>query len=810
LSAFVKGSERFSSNRALLYSESLRHLLWSLFVFTSAAFVESVAAQESTLVLKNGMIIGPGLRGQTAKVNQNAFAANQNDIAARPIVYIDDGLRITFVNQNLIQTNADRAVPLQRIETGNVGLRASGDHLRVQGVKGAVAVTPFDPFGRRVYSLMTPRGRIDVLQGITELSAAFVRVDGLNADKAYVWDMRLALSAVPADRLREILINHADPADPQSWLNIVALYSDARRYVEAREMLSESIRRFPELENQRPKLKQFEQLHAKQMLDEVRLRMKAGQPKLAESLLRGFPLDDLAIETRLEVERRLSEIVELQNKVTSTKDFIQRDAAAHNRPEDKPQIDLVLAEILGKLSVNNLSRFSDYLRLRDDPALTSDQRVAMFIANWLMGSGVSETNLPVMLSAWDARELVAQYLRTDSAPERESLLDRLKSMEGGSPRWVAKMLSNLSPPRTLPQTSSEIPGRFTVDVPNAFDSSKRPIRYSIQLPPEYDPERRYPCVVTLHGQIVGPDDQLQWWSGAYSQDFKMCVGEASRHGYIIVAPHWAKPKQPQYDYTEDEHAHVLRSLRDAMRRTSIDSDRVYLSGHHMGGDAVWDMALAHPDLWAGMIAIGADCEKFATQYSSNARYIPLYFVVGSIDGAPSPLARKPTGEQLDDFLKSSRFDCLLTVYQGRGRDHFQDELPRIVEWMNLSSHVRPPPPDKLEIVTSRSSDRSFWWLEVPELAGDNIVNPLLFKPGRANIEGNRMSAPENGFRVSSYPGKNCILWLGPEFIDFEKKATFFVKGKKKNLDLQADLSTLLEDVRTRADRQHPYWAKLDF
>lgn len=783
-----------------------------LLMLAGVCLIQAVAfSQESTLVLKNGMTIGPGLRGYTSKVDENAFSSIQkDDIASRSIVYINDGLRVTFVNQNLIETNADRAAPLQRIETGNAGLRATGEHLRVQGVKGAVAVTPFDPFGRRVYSLLTPKGQIDVVQGITELSAAYVRVDGLNVDRAYVWDMRLALSAVPPDRLREILTNHADPADPQSWLNIVALYSDAKRYIEAREFLVESIRRFPELENQRPKIKQFEQLHAKHMLDEVRLRVRSGQPGLAESLLRSFPLDHLALETKLEVERRLTEIVETQNKVASTKQVVERDAAAHARPEDKARIDLIVADIAAKLSVHNLARFSDYLRLRDDPALTPDQRVAMFIANWMFGSGASETNLPVMLSAWDARDLVRLYLTTDSSAERESILDRLKAMEGGSPRWIAKMLPKIPPPRPLPEADSKKPGRYVIEVPNALDSFGSPTRYSIQLPPEYDPDRLYPCVVTLHGQVTGPDAQLEWWTGPYNDDFKMCIGEASRHGYIVVAPHWSKAKQPQYEYTEDEHARVLRSLRDAMRRTSIDPDRVFLSGHHMGGDAVWDMALAHPDIWAGMVAVGADCEKYATQYKENARYVPTYFVVGAIDGAPAPLARKPTGEQLDDFLKSSKFDSLLTVYQGRGRDHFQEELPRIVEWMNLSRHVRSGPPEKIEIVTSRSSDRSFWWLEVPELQGENIVNPLLFKPGRANIEGNRMIAPENGLRVTKFPGKNCIVWLGPEFVDFSKRAVFLVKGDKKSLDLQADLKTMLEDVRTRADRQHAYWAKLEF
>ena len=34
---------------------------------------------------------------------------------------------------------------------------------------------------------------------------------------------------------------------------------------------------------------------------------------------------------------------------------------------------------------------------------------------------------------------------------------------------------------------------------------------------------------------------------------------------------------------------------------SIDTDRVFLSGHGVGGDAVYDIGLAHPEHWAGVI-----------------------------------------------------------------------------------------------------------------------------------------------------------------------------------------------------------------
>ena len=246
-----------------------------------------------------------------------------------------------------------------------------------------------------------------------------------------------------------------------------------------------------------------------------------------------------------------------------------------------------------------------------------------------------------------------------------------------------------------------------------------------------------------------------------------------------------------------------------MRRTSIDVDRVFLCGHHMGGDAVWDMGLAHPDIWAGVIAFGADCQKYPVHYSANARYVPLYFVVGELDGVPAPQVRN--GKDWDGYLKDSKKDCMLTIYQGRGRDHFQEEQPRLMEWMGLSSHVRPPPPQKIDISTARACDRIFWWLEITELTGPSIVNPLLFKPGKAaEIDATRAIAPDNGFGVSLFPGKNCIVWLSPETVDFSKKLTLRIKDKVKKIDAQPNLSVLLEDVRTRADRQHPYWAKVEY
>ena len=105
----------------------------------------------------------------------------------------------------------------------------------------------------------------------------------------------------------------------------------------------------------------------------------------------------------------------------------------------------------------------------------------------------------------------------------------------------------------------------------------------------------------------------------------------------------------KYGYTVREHALVLGCYRDACRRFAVDTDRVFLSGHSMGGDAAWDIGLAHPDLWAGVIPIVAKSDRFCTFYRKNAKNLPFYFVCGELDG--NKMAKN--ANDLDHYLRAA-------------------------------------------------------------------------------------------------------------------------------------------------------------
>ena len=68
-------------------------------------------------------------------------------------------------------------------------------------------------------------------------------------------------------------------------------------------------------------------------------------------------------------------------------------------------------------------------------------------------------------------------------------------------------------------------------------------------------------------------------------------------------------------------------------------------------------------------------------------------------------------------------------------------------------------------------------------------------------------------RIGSYrlQADKVTVWLSPELVDLNQKLVVELNGRAitpRDRTVRPDLSVLLEDVRTRADRQHPFWAKV--
>ena len=69
--------------------------------------------------------------------------------------------------------------------------------------------------------------------------------------------------------------------------------------------------------------------------------------------------------------------------------------------------------------------------------------------------------------------------------------------------------------------------------------------------------------------------------------------------------------------------------------------------------------------------------------------------------------------------------------------------------------------------------------------------------------------PNNRIRIKS-AAANISVFLTPDLIDFEKNVTLNVIGRERVVPVTASVEVMLEDVRLRGDRQHPFWARFDF
>jgi hypothetical protein len=453
-----------------------------------------------------------------------------------------------------------------------------------------------------------------------------------------------------------------------------------------------------------------------------------------------------------------------------------------------------------------------FVRLSPDVEMTPSQKMAFALSGWLIGSGSAVDNLAVAVALFDARRLTVEYLTTDDPERRLEILSELEMIEAGDPQFLAKLIQHLTPPMA-PSKEVDLrqPLDLTVEIPGPpADPTPRTVHYLVQLPPQYDHYRRYPCIVALHSEGQSLAAQLEWWAGGYNPNLETSVGQASRHGYVVIAPEWNQTESRDYQYTAGEQLAVLKSLRDALRRFSIDTDRVYLAGHFAGGDAAWDIGMCYPDVWAGVLPISAFAGPggqyafrcFETIEGDNLAY---YFVTGQRD-----FGRIEHNKLVwNKWLQKPNFDVTLIEYHGRLAESFAEELPKMFEWM--ARHSRNFAVEEFDACTLRPWTRQFWWIEVDQIPADDVVLPVQWPPKDKILPVHfdcKFSRPQNKFVINASRGSTATLWLSPELVDFSKLVEISGRGSGFRGNVTPNRAVLLEDVRQRADRQHPYWAKL--
>jgi predicted esterase len=795
----------YNSRSEILKREILKRLLCTTkravaSVFLASGFLVSVSstARCETLTMQNGMQF-EGLIGQVAEVGKNPL----DDQKIKRIFVLDDGLRRTYVSERLHVSRAGGEV--KNIEIILIPNQPARSGRRIASIGRILRADPFDRYGRRRLTLSggaNASGTLPFVQAITEINPLYLRVEGIRGRNSYVSDMRIKTTSIPRETMSKILMNYVDRKDPDERLRVVRLYIQAERYRDARIELQKIIDEFPGLDELKGQVDVLGQAMARRLIDEIEMRRDSGQYSIVLSMIETFPVDGIANETLFKVRDLQSELNSEKTRRERILEQLKSDVKRIADPLQRTLIENVTMEIKAELNLNNLDRLVDYERLAKDPDLTVEQKLAFALTGWFLGPGNGNDDLAVATSLHSVRQIVKDFLAAPTVFDRNTILEKLNEEEGGAAEYIADLLANLKLEPTLPEPMG-VPGLYGLQTKP--QGSLPAMDYLVQLPPDYDPYRRYPCIVALHGGTA-PLHQVNWWAGTYNDALKMRLGQAARHGYIVVAPEWKQSPRREYRFTEAEHHAVLASLRDVMLKFSIDSDTVFLTGYSHGANAAWDIALAHPDPWAGVVLFSPNGLNYVTKYWPNAKGLPMYLIFGELDSG----MLVENALHLDRYLNQPGFDCTLVEYIGRGHERFGDEIQRVFEWMNKPANRREFASREFDMVAMRPLDNFFWWVEVEGLPARNMVSPMQWKEkGRqtkpALIHGEIKGSNRLEVRTT---GQHVRIGLSPDIVDFADEIHITVNGRKLRdelKELRADPKVILEDVRTRGDRQHPFW-----
>jgi pimeloyl-ACP methyl ester carboxylesterase len=124
--------------------------------------------------------------------------------------------------------------------------------------------------------------------------------------------------------------------------------------------------------------------------------------------------------------------------------------------------------------------------------------------------------------------------------------------------------------------------------------------YVLFVPSTYVPGKPTPLIVDLHGLNITPLMQML---------FDGTTDLAERYGFIVVAPMgfslsgwWGARSGRPGELSELDAMTVLKLVRE---RYTVDSDRIYLMGHSMGGAGTDHLGGKYNDIWAAVAPISA-------------------------------------------------------------------------------------------------------------------------------------------------------------------------------------------------------------
>jgi hypothetical protein len=766
-----------------------------------------VVARADSVQLKNGIIY----RGVVDK--------------DKPLLWVYDGIKRVALRDSKVEKIVSDA-SFQNLEKFDIEqpLVVHGGAMPKEVL--SVKAGPWNDRGRRTFAYEGSKaGKVlRMEQAINVLTPHLARIRGVDG----FWLSQVSTSQIPREVVLGILAK-VDRRDKNERIRVARFLIQAGWYAEARAELARILNDFKDDADLRERVSlasaSVGSLDAARVRSDIDRLRASRQPREASNLLKTFPTRDVAPDLEAQV-RELQRLDDSQaaadkaladelaalaariapKKTEAPKDEPKSKKKADATPATAPEWREPLKEVLKALHEAPdavRERFVAWQKAKSEGGKADPALFALAMSGFVVGADAAVEEIETARLLWTVRDQVRSYLKASSEAERRDLLEKLEAAALPALKEQSFAIRKLD---TVTRLAQRMPPPLHDDDARGLaksvktyrvrdDENAEPTEYAVYLPPEYHPLRSYPAVVALHDG-EGPQAAIAWWSA-----------EAARRGYIVVAPSYLPAQAKEYHYTEAEHAAVELALRDARRRFAIDSDRVFVGGQLVGANAAWDVGLAHPDLFAGVVVISGLPFKYVNRYvMHNAKDLPLYVALGDLAPASNEFVY---GEVLKPMIAKA-WDVTYVEYLRRGLEDLPEEAPAVFEWMDRRR--RSPYPKSFEVDTARPSDSRFFGVVARELRPGRFTAPEAvdgfgknLHPATIKLDTSRLS---NLLRVQTGGVSQLDVWVSPALIDFTKKLEVRVNNRSLKGQPKTELAPLLEDLRIRGDRQQVYWMKV--
>jgi predicted esterase len=243
--------------------------------------------------------------------------------------------------------------------------------------------------------------------------------------------------------------------------------------------------------------------------------------------------------------------------------------------------------------------------------------------------------------------------------------------------------------------------------------------------------------------------------------------------------------------TEREEKWVLDLIEMIKRTWDVDTNRIYLVGHSMGGFGTWSIGCNHADIFAAIAPFAGGL--FPDWIICNLKNTPVYFYHSTDDKQVGPKSDQNNARLLKELKdKYGPYDYIYKEYNDIGHGYPREGVGPIFQW--IGAKVRNPYPKQVIWSPHRSYKKCFYWLKA---TGGNRGSRVVAKidKGKIIVEG---SASGLEIMINDKMGVS----MSREIV-VEKDGAEVFKGA-----VRYSIATLLESYESHRDPEYYFYGRV--